>query len=498
MRRIGLFLSLLLLVLAATVAFAAGAALAEMEATPTVRIIGSALGPSPLEDNLRRLTDEIGGRMSGTPAMRRAAAWAVEAFRAAGVDEVHTERFTLPTGWSEGETRLEVVAPTNFSTRVVSLGWSPPTPAGGVEAPVVYVGEGSEADFAGARVRGALVLVANPVGQTWEDLFGEYLREPGVIERADSGGAAAILWMSSRPQDLLYRHITGLDGKPGPLPQAQVAREDAERIARLLGAGHKVRARLTMPNRLTGPVEEENVVAEIRGWEKPDEVIILGAHLDSWELGTGALDDGCNSALVIDVARALRAAGQQPRRTVRFVLFSGEEQWMLGSRAYVEAHRAEMDRTVAAVFYDSGIGRVTGYSLGGRKDIEAAVEEILEPVASLGSNQHTTDAFAGTDNFDFLLEGVPTLVANQEEANYIANYHASSDTFDKVDIRELKVHVAVAAATLWGLSERPARVGRRQSRAEIEELLRETGLDQEMKVFGLWEAWESGERGRQP
>jgi carboxypeptidase Q len=496
MRKVSLFLSLLFLALAAV----GTSPLLSQEATPTVRIIGSALAPSPLENNLQRLTDEIGGRVSGTPAMRRATAWAVEGFRAAGVDDVHTEPFTLPTGWSEGETQLEVTAPVEFSTRVVSLGWSPPTPADGLEAPVVYVGEGGEADFAraGERVRGALVLVANPVSRTWEDLFDEYLREPGIIERASSGGAVAILWMSSREHDLLYRHITGLDGTPGTLPEAQVAREDAERIARLTETGRTVRARLTMPNRLIGPVEEENVVAEIRGREKPDEIVLLGAHLDSWELGTGALDDGCNAALVIDAARALRAAGLRPRRTVRFVLFSGEEQGMLGSRAYVEAHRAEMDRTVAAVFYDSGIGRVTGYSLGGRKDIEAAVQELLAPVADFGSNQHTTDAFVGTDNFDFLLEGVPTLVANQEAANYMVNYHASSDTFDKVDIRELKLHTAYAAATIWGLAERPERVGPRQSRAEIEELLRETGLDQQMKVFGLWEAWESGERGRRP
>lgn len=467
-------------------------------ATPEVaRIIASALGPSPLEENLRQLTDEIGGRVSGSPQMRQAAAWAVEAFRQAGVDAVHKEEFEMPASWREGETRLEVLSPGAFLVRVVSLGWSPPL---NVEAAVVDLGEGSEADFArvGQQARGALLLTHSGLLRTWADLFDEYFNAPPIIERAVKVGAAGILWMSTREQGLLYRHQNSFQGKVDRLPQALVAREDAQRLARFLAAGKAVRVRLTMPNRVGGVMKEENVVAEIRGREKPEEIVILGAHLDSWELGTGALDNGCNAALVIEAARAFHAAGARPRRTMRFVLFSGEEQGLLGSWAYVRAHRDELDRTVAVVIYDAGMGRVPGYSLGGRRDAEAAVREALAPVESWGSNHHTVDASSGTDHVDFLLEGVPTLVANQEEANYILNYHATSDTFDKVDLRELKLHSALAAVTLWGLAERPERVAKRQSRAEIEVLLKETGLDQQMKAFGMWEAWERGERGRRP
>ena len=316
----------------------------------TAKIISNALGASPLEENLRRLTDEVGGRMSGSPAMTRAVAWAVAAFRQAGVDDVHTEKFTMPVSWSEGATRLEVLSPRPFPVRLVSVGWSPPTPAGGIEADVVDIGEGSEADFAavGARARGAILLAHSDLLRTWEDLFNEYLRAPGIIDRAVRSGAAAILWMSTRERGLLYRHQNSLTGELDRLPQAIVAREDAMRLARFLAAGQKVRVRLVMPNQVGGPVEQENVVAEIRGREKPDEFVIVGAHLDSWELGTGALDNGCNAALVIDAARAIAATGRRPRRTLRFVLFSGEEQGMLGGWAYVRAHRNEMDRTVAA------------------------------------------------------------------------------------------------------------------------------------------------------
>ncbi len=362
------------------------------------------------------------------------------------------------------------------------------------------VGEGTEEDFArlGSRAEGALLLVHTPVLHTWEDLFAEYGIVAQAQPRAYEAGAAGILWMSSRMQKQLYRRAVGWDGEIGPIPEALVAREDALRISRLLAAGHDVQARLTMRNTIGGIVDEHNVVAEIRGADKPEEVVILGAHLDSWAMGTGALDNGANAALVIDVARAIAAAGRRPRRTVRFILFSGEEQGMLGSMEYVRAHQEELDNVVAAVIYDEGIGRVTGYSLGGRPELEAAVREVLRPVESWGSNQHTTDAILGTDNFDFLLEGVPNLVANQVEANYIENYHADSDTFDKVDIRELKLHAAYAAVTVWGIADRRDRFGKRLSRPEVEALLKRTGLEAGMKGLGLWEMWETLQRGRQP
>jgi carboxypeptidase Q len=464
------------------------------------QIISKALGPSPLEENLRHLTDVIGGRMTGSPAATRAAAWAVEAFRKAGVDEVHTEKFTVPVRWSEGRTRLQVIRPEPFPVRLVSTGWSPPTPPGGIEAAVVDVGAGSEADFArlGPAARGAILLVRTKELTTLEDLFAEYQKGPGIVKRALRARARAILWMSTRPHLLLYRHLLTLGGKLAPLPQAIVAREDAERMARFLAAGTPLRVRLLMPNHVGGPFASENVVAEIRGREKPDEFVVLGAHLDSWDLGTGALDNGCNAALVMDAARAIHAVGVRPRRSIRFVLFTGEEQGMLGSRAYARAHRRELDGADAAIIYDDGDGRVTGYMLSGRHDIEARLREALAPAAQFHADQDTFDAEVGTDNFDFLLEGVPTLVANQKEDNYLMNYHAASDTFDKVDFAQLKQNVAFAALTAYGIGDLPERLGPRQTRAQIQELLQLTGLDKQMKRLGIWQAWEEGERGRRP
>ncbi len=269
-------------------------------AEAAAKILPQVMGPSPLEENLRRLTDEVGGRVTGSPEMAKAVEWAVAAFRAEGVN-VHTEKYTLPRTWSEGETRLELLGPVKFPVRLVAVGWSPATPAGGIEANLVDIGYGNEQDFAraGAAVKGAILLASSDLGSTWADLFNEYAQPPPVIERAAKGGAAAILWMGARERLLLYRHTNTGDASLERIPQAVVAREDAMRLARTIAAyPGKVRVRFSMPNKIGGAVEQENVVGEIRGYEKPDEAVILGAHLDSWDLGTGALDNGCNTALV--------------------------------------------------------------------------------------------------------------------------------------------------------------------------------------------------------
>ncbi|MGB7435224.1 MAG: M20/M25/M40 family metallo-hydrolase [Candidatus Acidiferrum sp.] len=469
-------------------------------ARAAAKIIPIVMGESPMAENLRRLTDDIGGRLTGSPEMAKAVEWGVAAFRAAGVD-VHTEKYTLPHAWSEGATRLEVSGPVTFPVALVSVGLSPATPAGGIEAPLVYIGTGTEADFArvGASVQGAILLVHTEVSYTWDDLFREYDIPPPIIDRAVKAGAAAILWTGERERKLLYRHTNSPDGRLEALPQAVLAREDGLRLERTaLAYPGKIRLRLTMPNKISGPVEQENVVGEIRGHEKPDEVVVLGAHLDSWELGTGALDNGCDAALVIEAARAIKASGLVPRRTIRFILFSGEEQGLLGSWAYVRAHRAEMDEYRGVIIFDSGIGRVTGFSLGGRHDIEAPIQQILKPFTGWGVDRQTLDAQTGTDHLDFLLEGVPTLVANQEVANYLQNYHAASDTFDKVDIRELKLNTVIAAVTAWGIADRAEPIGKRQSRAELEALMKETGLDKELQHLDMWKDFQTGARGRQP
>lgn len=463
-------------------------------------MIDSALGPSTLSQNVRYLTTSIGGRMTGTAANEKAVAWAVSAFRTAGISDVKTESFTLPVGWNEGATSANVIAPERFALHLVSTGWSPPImPTAGIMASIVDVGAGHAADFAkaGHATHGAIVFVHQNLLASVDDLLNEYTRAPAIIDRAVQAHAAAIFWMSTRPGDLLYRHTsTPGGGVLEKIPQAIVARDDADKLSKLLSSGKSVRIHFQMPNKVSGPVQVKNVVAEIRGWDKPEDFVILGAHLDSWDLGQGALDNGCNAAMVIDAARIIHSSGSLPRRSIRFLLFNGEEQGFLGSRAYVESHRAELDHSIAAVVFDSGTGAVSGYSVEGRDDMLPALREVLAPLKQLGVNNFTSDAAVETDNLDFLLEGIPTLLPDQDFANYLPNYHASSDTFDKVDLANLKKQSAIAAITAYAIADSPQRLAPRQSRSQVERLLHVTDLERQMKLEGFWSQWQSGTRGR--
>ena len=475
------------------------------------QLIQTALKSSPLEDNLRRLTDEVGGRVPGTPAMQHAVQWGMQALAAAGADSVHSEAFEIPYSWAEGAT--EMTATTGFEinpgkfgggtvlsafrVRAISVAWAPAL-APVKHVPIIDVGEGGDADFQKAGdVSGKILLVHTVVLKTWEDLFAEYANAPPIVSRAVKAKARAIAFMATREHDILYRHTNAGAGEIDRLPMVIVAREDGERIARLLASGQLVWADLSIPNQIGGAIKAANVIGEIRGSDKADEFVILGAHLDSWELGTGALDNGCNAALVIDALRAIKASGFVPRRTIRFILFSGEEQGLVGSRAYAFNHRAELDKAAGVVIYDSGTGKTTGFSVGGRSDIVSTSKNLIAPLAQFDVKDIKTDMEWGTDHFDFMLEGVPTFVADQQEANYLENYHATSDTYDKVDFPQLKKHVAEAALLSLELADLPEKIGPRLTHDQIEQTMRETNSVDMLKADGIWEDWVSGKRGRQ-
>jgi Zn-dependent M28 family amino/carboxypeptidase len=476
--------------------FCASLSFAAQKQSTEQRVMTEALKPSQLQENLRVLTDEIGGRVPGTPAMEKAVRWGVDAFKAAGADNVQVESYSIPHSWQEGATRVAITSPAQFNLRAVSVGWAPAT-SGPVKARVADVGKGDPAGFSKAGdISGSLLLVHTETMKTWDDLFAEYRKAPAIIDAAMKGKAAGIAFISTRERDLLYRHINTNHGEIDRLPIVIIAREDGERVARLVAKGFPVEAEFDLPNKIGGAFDAANVVAEIKGKEKPEEYVLLGAHLDSWDLGTGALDNGCNAALVIDALRAIKTSGLQPRRSIRFVLFTGEEQGTLGSRAYVAAHRSEMDKIAGVLVFDEGTGKATGFSVGGRKDLLGPVSNLVSAFKNWGATKLTTDAFVGTDNLDFLLEGVPNLVANQVEANYLENYHASSDTYDKVDFAQLKKHVAIASALMYEIADAPQPLGPRQDRTQVEALVKETHLDDQLKAFGMWQEWKQGTRGR--
>ncbi|MGA7990859.1 MAG: M20/M25/M40 family metallo-hydrolase, partial [Thermoanaerobaculia bacterium] len=436
----------------------------------------------------------VGGRPVGSPANVRAVGWAAAKFKAAGADAVRTEPFEVPYLWLPGSLEASVLSPEAFPLRAASCPGAPST-NGVLTARAVDAGEGTREDFArlGPKAKGAIAVVRSKEMKTGEDLFDEYLRNGAIFAAAKQAGVAAVLLQSTRPRGLLYRHPVALGRELASLPAAVVSREHAARLLRLAEAGD-VAVRLSIANRTGGSYEAQNVVAEVKGSEKPEEVVLLGAHLDSWDLGTGANDNGVNVALLVDVLRGIRELGLKPRRTIRFVAFNAEELGMWGSAEYVRAHAKELGNVAAVVVFDVGSGRTSGFFLNGREDLRKPVDAALAAVAGLSSVPQVLDGIDGTDNFDFLLSGVPNVVANQDMAPYLPDYHAESDTFDMVDAREARANVAIASALVWGLANADLRAPR-QSRAEVDKVLKETKLDEQMKALGQWDDWVSGRRG---
>jgi hypothetical protein len=459
------------------------------------RLISAMLGDTPLASDLQSLTDEIGGRATGSPANLKAVEWALERFRAAGV-EASKEAFTMPALWLEKSSFASITGDVAFNPNVAAMPFSVATSESGLTAPLVDGGFGAEENFKtlGIRAKGALVLIETHELRDLDGLFREYNEAVGIEQRAFAAGAAGVVYMSSRPNNLLYRHNASL-GVKNKHPMLIMEREAAQRATRLLRAGKKLNLTAHIDVASGGPYESYNVIGEIRGSEKPDEVVLIGAHLDAWDLGNGALDNGCNVALVIDLARQIKRLGLKPKRTIRFALWNGEEQGLNGSWGYTKTHANELDKHVMASSYDIGNGRITGFFTGGRPELIAAVDRALAPVKGLGPFTHLDAPIVGTDNYDFMIQGVANLVANQASASYGPNYHARSDTYDKIDLPQLRLNAAIAAAVTYNFAQMEV-AWKRQTHAEVQKLIDTTDLGAQMKAFGVWEGWVDGSRSR--
>ena len=445
------------------------------------------------------LTDRIGGRPTGSPANLRAVDWALARFKAAGVD-ARREAFQMPALWLERSATATVRGEgVSFAPRVAALPFSTGTPKAGLTAPLVDAGRGEEADFqrVGSKAKGAFVLVETDELKDLDGLFREY-KEAGEIEsRAIAAGAAGLVYMSSRPSNILARHNASL-GWQNRHPMMMMERDGAARALRLLRAGTPLTLTAALDIQ-TGPAYESyNVIGEIRGSTNPDEIVLIGAHLDSWDLGTGALDNGANAMMVLDLARQIRRLGLKPARTIRFALWNGEEQNLNGSYGYTLSHAAEMDKHVMASSYDIGTGRITGFFTGGRVELLPILDRALAPVQGLGPFTQVNVPIVGTDNYDFMMQGVPNLVANQESANYGPNYHARSDEFDKADLRQLRLNARDRRRGDLGDSLPWTSPSRTRLRSRWIRVVRNTDLADQMKAFNVYDAWVAGKRGLRP
>lgn len=488
MGRCGSFLLLL-----AALGAAAPAAAADSGA-----LVSALLGDTPLEDDLLYLTQVIGGRETGTEANLRAVAWTEERLAEAGVS-ARREAFTMPDLWLENAAAARIVGEgVAFDAAIAAMPFSAPTPPEGLSAPLLDAGRGTAADFErlGERARGAWLLVSTELLTDIDGLFREYAEAYEVEQRAAAAGVAGVITMSSRAPGLLYRHNASLRGDDA-LPLVVLERDAALRARDLLRAGTPLEARVTLDLSEGGPFESYNVIGEIPGGERPEEVVVVGAHLDSWDFGTGTLDNGANVVLLMDIARQMVRLGIEPSRTIRFGLWNGEEQGFYGSQGYVERHGDALDRHAVAMSFDIGCGRINGFFTGARPEVADFTRQALTPVAGLGPFTMIDAPVVGTDNYDFMMHGVANLVGNHEAASYGPNYHASSDQLNECDLQTLRINAAiVATVTLAYANDAP--LFPRQSRAQIEAMIDATGMEADMRNFGVWQDWLEGRRGRRP
>jgi hypothetical protein len=462
------------------------------------RLVASLLGNTPFEEDLAALTDRFGGRPTGSEQNLDAVEWALERFAAAGVDATK-EPFTVPELWLARSASATIEGDgIRFEVPVAAMPFSVATPQEGVTAPLVDAGFATddELEQLGERARGSFLLVETVPLTDIDGLFREYIEASRIEAWAFAAGAAGVVYMGARPSGVLHRHNASL-GPDNEHPLAILEREAASRALRLLRAGHRLDLQLRIDVDSGPAYTSWNVIGEIKGTAMPEEIVVIGAHIDSWELGTGALDNACNVAMVLDIARQMARLDLQPKRTIRFALWNGEEQGLYGSWEYTKSHADELDRHVMASSYDTGTGRIIGLYTGGNPDVLHATERALAPIAGLGPFTNVDLPSFGTDHFDFLLQGVANLVANQAPANYGPNYHAASDTFDKVDLDTMRINGAIAAAVTWQFANMDV-TWHRQTREEIEALIDGTDFGEELRAFHVLEDWENGRRGRPP
>jgi carboxypeptidase Q len=449
-------------------------------------VVVQALDHTEVMKNLQHLTDVIGPRLSGSPAMRRANEWTAERFRAYGLSAA-LEPYDFGVAWERGPVSVRLVEPFTRAVTAFSWAWTAGTGGKALTGPVVRTDLANPDSFAvyKGRVRGAWVLpkpsspVWNPdapppsaadsarvAGITWErqqlsaDTSAEAVRArrqwtidlPYLLK---TEGALGTLVDGSKEHALMT--MSGSPNRLSPLPSMVLSHEDYTHLERLIGAGITPRLQAKVENKLgKAPVQQWNTVAEIRGSEWPGQVVILGAHLDSWDLGTGLSDNGAGSSVVLEAARALAQSGVKPKRTVRFILFSGEEQGLLGSRAYAAAHAAEADSVQAVLVLDNGTGMIVGQALQGREDLADTWRALLAPLESLGAAAVRSAVKSGTDHLSFAYYGIPAFNFDQNPRGYFRTHHSQSDTFDKAVEEDLKQASSVMAATALELANLPA------------------------------------------
>lgn len=411
-------------------------------------------------EDLAWLCDRIGHRLAGSPQLDQAIAWAQTRMKAAGLVNVHAEPVMVPH-WVRGKESAELLLPAPHRLNILGLGGSVGTPEGGLTADVVVVGSFDELDQLGATVKGKIVLFDVP----WKGYGHTVVYRHGGAAKAARHGAVGALVRSVGPVSLDTPHTGVMEYDPAfpKIPTASVTLEAATQMRRMQARGERIRMKLEMGAKTLPDAPSANVVGEIRGTGKPEEVIILSGHLDSWDVGQGAQDDGAGSMIALEAARLIQALGLKPRRTIRVVLYTNEENGLRGGLGYRDAHRAEFKNIIAAFESDSGSERIKAFSLDLRK---ATPEAKASALASLKKLAGALEPFgpielrlggSGADVGPMVAEGVPGIGVGHAATHYFDIHHTHADTFDKVEKDDLAHNAAALASIAFALAQAEVR-----------------------------------------
>ncbi len=462
----------------------------------TLKALAAVAGSGTMENDdyewLEELSDDIGARVTGSPDAAKAIAWGVEKMKAIGLQDVHTESWQLFRGWTRISADAELLDPIQRKLMVDSMGWVGSTAEGGVDGDVVPVNGfqlEDEMKNNAAKWRGKILLVVQK-GQPPANRMAVFVQFGDFLKEAYRAGAVAVIGgqggSTAAGMHLTHTGILGFDTSYD-VPVVSMAAEDQEQLERYLDRGITPRLHINVQNRFTnGPVPSANVVGEIRGTTNPEQIVVVGGHLDSWDLASGSTDNGMGTATTLGAAEAIVKSGFKPRRTIRFVLFTGEEQGLDGSVAYARMHKDEMANHVAAVILDNGQGPVTGFDLGGRNDLIPAVQKFADSLQAFGKMSVDDNTEFGTDTGPFILAGLPGINLRQDSPAYKYTHHSPVDTFDKIDAAVLDRDATVMALTAFWIADRPERLASPWPAAETAHMLIEKHEDLMLKAFGLW------------
>lgn len=447
---------------------AGGTPMADAYCDEAGRIIDAALAGNDAWKKMHELCDGIGHRLSGSESLERAIRWALETMKADGAENVRGEKVMVPK-WVRGEESAVMLEPRHHRLGMLGLGGSVGTPAEGITAEVVAVRDKEHLDELGEAVRGKIVLFNYAMPAYSEERGTSYgstvrYRTNGAVWAAERGAVAALVRsVTARSMHTPHTGAMRYGEADKRIPTAAVTIEDAESIARLCEAGTKVVVRLKMEATTHDDAESANAIGELVGREKPDEVVVIGGHIDSWDVGQGAHDDGGGCVIAMEAINLLRKLDLRPRRTIRVVLFTNEENGLRGGRAYAEDHKDELSKHVAAIESDSGVfaPRSYGVSINDEAKQAIAVKQLAD-IVSLLERVGPIRADAGGGGADIgpmAPAGVPTLGHEVDASRYFDYHHTPADTLDKVDPEELSKNVAALAVVAYVLADMQGRLG---------------------------------------